>query len=108
MRQGNGNKFTPETTPALANGKCLSNRRPPRDANSVTAAGLWASNSRNTLIWLEWIQLGTRRVVMATRPVTVMEYYFYFGQAHALATPKGGGPCPLGTLYYLVVGHLDS
>ena len=33
---------------------------------------------------------------------------FLFGRAHALATPKGGGPCPLGTLYYLVVGHLDS
>ena len=32
---------------------------------------------------------------------------FLFGWAHALATPKGGGPCPLGTLYYLVVGHLD-
>ena len=33
---------------------------------------------------------------------------FLFGRAHTLATPKGGGPCPLGTLYYLVVGHLDS
>ena len=33
---------------------------------------------------------------------------FLFGRAHALATPKGGRPCPLGTLYYLVVGHLDS
>ena len=33
---------------------------------------------------------------------------FFFGQAHALDTPKGGRPCPLGTLYYLVVGHLDS
>ena len=33
---------------------------------------------------------------------------FLFGRAHALATPKGGGPCPLGTLYYFVVGHLDS
>ena len=33
---------------------------------------------------------------------------FLFGWAHTLATPKGGGPCPLGTLYYLVVGHLDS
>ena len=74
----------------------------------VTAAGLRASNSRNTSIWPEWIWLGMCRVVTATRSVTVMEYYFYFGQAHALATPKGGGPCPLGTLYYLVVGHLDS
>ena len=74
----------------------------------VTAAGLRASNSRNTSVWPEWIRLGMRRVVTATRSVTVMEYYFYFGWAHTLATPKGGGPCPLGTLYYLVVGHLDS
>ena len=72
------------------------------------AVGLRASNSRNTSIWPEWIRLGMRRVVTATRSVTVMEYYFYFGRAHALATPKGGRPCPLGTLYYLVVGHLDS
>ena len=43
----------------------------------VTAAGLRASNSRNTSVWPEWIRLGTRRVVTATRSVTVMEYYFY-------------------------------
>ena len=43
----------------------------------VTAAGLRASNSRNTSVWPEWIRLGTCRVVMATRSVTVMEYYFY-------------------------------
>ena len=43
----------------------------------VTAAGLRASNSRNTSVWPELIQLGTRRVVTATRSVTVMEYYFY-------------------------------
>ena len=43
----------------------------------VTAAGLWASNSRNTSVWPELIRLGTRRVVTATRSVTVMEYYFY-------------------------------
>ena len=43
----------------------------------VTAAGLRANNSRNTSVWPEWIRLGTRRVVMATRSVTVMEYYFY-------------------------------
>ena len=65
------------TRPCINNGKCLSNRRPPRDANSVTAAGLWASNSRNTSIWPESIRLGMRRVVMATGSVTVMEYYFY-------------------------------
>ena len=33
---------------------------------------------------------------------------FLFGRAHALATLKGGGPCPVSTLYYLVAGHLDS
>ena len=43
----------------------------------VTAAGLWASNSRNTSVWPESIRLGTRWVVTATRSVTVMEYYFY-------------------------------
>ena len=43
----------------------------------VTAAGLRASNSRNTSVWPELIRLGTRRVVTATRSVTVMEYYFY-------------------------------
>ena len=43
----------------------------------VTAAGLRASNSRNTSVWPEWVRLGMRRVVTATRSVTVMEYYFY-------------------------------
>ena len=50
---------------------------PPRDANSVMAAGLRASNSWNTSVWPESIRLGTRRVVTVTRSVTVMEYYFY-------------------------------
>ena len=45
----------------------------------VTAAGLRASNSRNTSVWPEWIRLGTCRVVMVTRSMTVMEYYFYLG-----------------------------
>ena len=31
-------------------GKCFSNRRPPGDANSVTAAGLWAGNTRYTFV----------------------------------------------------------
>ena len=34
------------------------------------------------------------------------EYYFYFMGGHALTSPKGGRPCPLGTLNYGVVGHL--
>ena len=48
-----------------------------RTDTCVTAAGLRASNSRNTSVWPESIRLGTRRVVTATRSVTVMEYYFY-------------------------------
>ena len=43
----------------------------------VMAAGSRASNSRNTSVWPESIRLGTRGAVMATRSVTVMEYYFY-------------------------------
>ena len=43
----------------------------------VTAAGLRASNSRNTSVWPELIRLGTRQVITATRSVMVMEYYFY-------------------------------
>ena len=75
---------------------------------NVTAAGLRASNSRSTSVWPELIRLGTRRVVMATRSVTVMEYYFYLQAGTCTSHTGGGGPCPLGTLYYLVVGHLDS
>ena len=33
------------------------------------------------------------------------EYYFLLG-GHILTSPKGGGPCLLGTLHYRVVGHL--
>ena len=43
----------------------------------VTAAGLLASNSRNTSVWPELIRLGTCWVVTATGSVMVMEYYFY-------------------------------
>ena len=31
---------------------------------------------------------------------------FILGGGHALTSPKGGRPCPLGTLNYEVVGHL--
>ena len=31
---------------------------------------------------------------------------FILGGGHALTSPKGDGPCPLGTLNYEVVGHL--
>ena len=74
----------------------------------VTAAGLRASNSRNTSVWPELIRLGTRRVVTATRSITVMEYYFYLRAGTRTSHTERWRPCPLGTLYYLVVGHLDS
>ena len=31
---------------------------------------------------------------------------FILGGGHALTSPKGGGPWPLGTLNYKVTGHL--
>ena len=31
---------------------------------------------------------------------------FILGGRHTLTSPKGGGPCPLGTLNYKVAGHL--
>ena len=50
---------------------------------------------------------------VSTQPVYVLgrygdsvrdgdEYYFYFWAG----TPKGGRPCPLGTLNYGIAGHL--
>ena len=79
MRQGNGNRFPPEQHPPLLMASASVIGTHPRDANSVTAAGLRASNSQNTSVWPEWIRLGMCRVVMATRSITVMEYYFYLG-----------------------------
>ena len=58
--------------PSLGNLNCFS-----LTFTYVTAAGLRASNSRNTSIWPELVRLGTRRIVTATRSVTVIEYYFY-------------------------------
>ena len=49
--------------------------------------------------------LGTRWVITATRSGMVTEYYFTWG-GHTLTSPKGGGPCSLGTLNYVVVVHL--
>ena len=43
---------------------------------------------------------------MATWSGMVTEYYLYLGGGHALTSPKGGRPCPLGTLNYEVAGHL--
>ena len=42
---------------------------------------------------------------MVTRSGMVTEYYFTRGR-HALNSPKGGRPCSLGTLNYVVAGHL--
>ena len=35
----------------------------------------------------------------------ITEYYFTW-DGHALPSPKGGRPCFLGTLNYVVAGHL--
>ena len=43
---------------------------------------------------------------MATRSITVMNTISTFGRTHALTSPKGGGPCSLGTCYYWVASHL--
>ena len=45
-------------------------------------------------------------VITVTRSVTVMNTISTFMGGHALTSPKGGRPCPLGTLNYGVVGHL--
>ena len=34
------------------------------------------------------------------------EYYFTLMRGHALASPKGDGPCSLGTFNYGVASHL--
>ena len=49
--------------------------------------------------------LGTRQVVTETQSGMVTEYYFTWG-GHALASPKGGRPCSLGTPNHVVAGHL--
>ena len=59
-------------------GKCFSNRHPPRDANSVTAVGLRAGNTRYTFVTAgigpAWYALG--RYGDSVRYSD--EYYFYF------------------------------
>ena len=49
--------------------------------------------------------LGTRRVITATRSGMVQNTIYTLG-GHALASPKGGRPCPLNTLNYEVAGYL--
>ena len=47
----------------------------------------------------------TRQVILALFGM-VTKYSFILVGGHALASPKGGRPCPLGTLKYEVTGHL--
>ena len=67
----------------------------------VTAAGLRASNSRNTSVWPEWIRLGMRRVVTVTRSVTVMEYYFIWAGSRTSHTERWWA---LSSRYSLLLG----
>ena len=74
----------------------------------VTAAGWWASNTRFTFV-LAGVGSDrcTHRVIMATRSsIMVMNTISTLMGGHALASPKGGGPCSLGTFNYRVVSHL--
>ena len=49
----------------------------------------------------------TRWVVMATQSsVMVMNTISTLMGGHTLASPKGGGPCSLGTFNYRVASHL--
>ena len=46
------------------------------------------------------------QVITTTQSVMVMNTISTFVGGHALTSPKGGGPCPLGHLNYWVVRHL--
>ena len=79
-----------------------------RPCPCVTAAGLRAGNT-----WFTFMLAGigsnrcTRQVIMATRSsITVMNTISTLMGRHALASPKGGGPCSLGTFNYGVASHL--
>ena len=64
-------------------GKCFSNQRPPRDANSVTAAGLRASNTRYTFV-MAGVGLAVVHSGLSQHSVRYSdEYYFstFFGRA---------------------------
>ena len=74
----------------------------------VTAVGLQAGNTWFTFVLA---RVGSnrcmRQVIMATRSsVMVMNTIFTLMGGHALASPKGGGPCSLGTFNYGVASHL--
>ena len=71
-------------------GKCFSNWCPPRDANSVTAVGLWAGNTRYTFITAG---IGLAMVCSGSSRHSVCysdEYYFstFIGQARTNLTGR--------------------
>ena len=74
----------------------------------VTAAGLRAGNTQSTFVLAgDGSGRCMHRVVMATlSSVTVMNTISTLMGGHALASPKGGGPCSLGTFNYGVASHL--
>ena len=74
----------------------------------VTAAGLRAGNTRFTFVLA---RVGSGPVYMSGHYGNLVfrygdEYYFTLIGRHALASPKGGGPCSLGTFTYGVTSHL--
>ena len=74
----------------------------------VTVVGLRAGNT-----WFTFVLAGigsdrcTHQVVTATwSSVMVMNTISTLMGGHTLASPKGGGPCSLGTFNYGVTSHL--
>ena len=67
--------------------------------------GLAGRNTRNTFVTAGPTPAVSRSGSLRLSVRYSDEYYFLLG-GHALTSPKGGGPCSLGTLHYGVVGHL--
>ena len=74
----------------------------------VTAAGWRAGNTRFTFVLAGFrSDRCMRHVITATRSsVMVMNTISTLMGGHALASPKGGGPCSLGFFNYGVASHL--
>ena len=107
MRQGNGNKFPPEQhLPLLMASASVIGAHPGTPILS------WLQACRPVIPGIPRLAGVDPARYASGRYGDQVRYgdgiLFLFGQAHALATPKGGRPYPLSTLYYLVVGHLDS
>ena len=69
--------------------------------------GLWAGNT-HTYFCANWWRSPVCVCIGSLRwfgSGMVTEHYFTW-DGHALTSPKGGRPCSLGTLNYVVVGHL--